>query len=177
MWSFADPVVLAWRLDWWGGFDGGGVSVGRGGARECAMRPDLVVDADEGCVVDWSAGLSGSGGPTWRCTSFLSCCESRASPNHPSKRNASRQLTQDVLCRGVRTCDGALPSEDSIDHGSAQRPGCRQALDLVVSTGLLTFKIIEDGLRSLSPSRLSLKIAKTLSLLACHQTWRAAHEG
>ena len=38
MWSFADPVVLAWRLDWWGGFDGGGVSVGRGGARECAMR-------------------------------------------------------------------------------------------------------------------------------------------
>jgi hypothetical protein len=43
----ADAVVGIVALSRWGGLDGGGISMGRGGAMERTMRSDLVVDAGE----------------------------------------------------------------------------------------------------------------------------------
>jgi hypothetical protein len=43
----AEAVVRIAALSRWCGLDGGGISLGRGGAMERTMRPDLVVDAGE----------------------------------------------------------------------------------------------------------------------------------
>jgi hypothetical protein len=43
----ADAVVGIVALSRWGGLDGGGISMGPGGAMERTMRSDLVVDAGE----------------------------------------------------------------------------------------------------------------------------------
>jgi hypothetical protein len=42
-----DAVVGIVAMSRWGGLDGGGISMGRGGAMERTMRSDLVVDAGE----------------------------------------------------------------------------------------------------------------------------------
>ena len=58
--AIADAVVGIVALSSWGGLDGGGLSLGRGGAMERTMRPDLVVDVGEAVHCQHSLGWSAS---------------------------------------------------------------------------------------------------------------------
>ena len=78
----ADPVVRIAALSGWGGFDGGGVGLGWGGAVQCPVGSDLVVDVGEGVELGlqlgdggggWlggEAGVSGFGGGVRSCLGF-----------------------------------------------------------------------------------------------------------
>jgi hypothetical protein len=57
----ADPVVRLAALAGRGGFDGGDIGLGRGGAVERTVGPDLVVDASEGVQLGLQLG-EGDGG-------------------------------------------------------------------------------------------------------------------
>jgi hypothetical protein len=57
-----DPVVRPAVLSSWGGFDGGGIGLGRGGDVERTVGPGLVVDAGEGVQLGLQLGESGGGG-------------------------------------------------------------------------------------------------------------------
>ena len=58
----ADPVVRLAGLAGWGGLDGGSVGLGRGGAMQRRMGPDLVVDAGEGVQLGLQLGDGGGRG-------------------------------------------------------------------------------------------------------------------
>jgi hypothetical protein len=57
-----DAVVRPAVLSGWGGLDGGGIGLGRGGAMERTMGQDLVVDAGEGVQLGLQLGHGGGGG-------------------------------------------------------------------------------------------------------------------
>ena len=57
----ADPVVRIAALSGWGGFDGGGIGLGWGGAVQCPVGSDLVVDVGEGVELGLQLGDGGGG--------------------------------------------------------------------------------------------------------------------
>jgi hypothetical protein len=57
----ADPIVRIAALSGWGGFDGGAIGLGWGGAMERTMGPDLVVDAGKRVELGLQLGDGGGG--------------------------------------------------------------------------------------------------------------------